>query len=154
MALSVIFILGDVLSVTSVFKSSLPTGINPFWKLAFVFKCFTDTIILDDFKTALDKLKQYKQECQDISSVRSHENTTYTRRDVADVRDMPHERPWNESCGVTTVVKAKHKQKEVILTTESELTHWVSLGVESSRRMSGNESGNSTHQSMYGEWTQ
>jgi hypothetical protein len=40
----------------------LDTGsINPFWKFSFVFKCFTDTIVLDDFKTALDKLWQHKR---------------------------------------------------------------------------------------------
>src|ERR1700753_1581329 len=60
MCLSVAFIILDCLSVTSVLSDSLPDGLNPFWKLAFVFKCFTDTIILDDFKTALDKISDYK----------------------------------------------------------------------------------------------
>lgn len=61
MFLSIGFIIVDVLSVTHVISGgALPDGINPFWKLAFVFKCLTDTIILDDFKTALDRLKQYK----------------------------------------------------------------------------------------------
>ncbi|KAI7764416.1 hypothetical protein LZL87_003621 [Fusarium oxysporum] len=55
MSLSIIFIIVDLLSVTPV----IPIGyINPFWKFAFIFKCFTDTIILDDFKTALDKLSR------------------------------------------------------------------------------------------------
>lgn len=58
MCLSIIFIILDVLAVTSVLDLG---GLNPFWKIAFVFKCFTDTIILDDFKTALDKLSQYRQ---------------------------------------------------------------------------------------------
>ncbi|RMZ83757.1 hypothetical protein DV738_g879, partial [Chaetothyriales sp. CBS 135597] len=31
-------------------------GINPWWKLSLVFKCLTDTIMLDDFKTELRKL--------------------------------------------------------------------------------------------------
>jgi hypothetical protein len=31
-------------------------GINPYWKLALVFKCLTDTIMLDDFKTELKRL--------------------------------------------------------------------------------------------------
>ncbi|KAI9923375.1 hypothetical protein MW887_009925, partial [Aspergillus wentii] len=35
----------------------LPTGVEPFWKLAFVFKCLCDTIILDDFKSALDRIR-------------------------------------------------------------------------------------------------
>ncbi|KAK3629370.1 hypothetical protein LTR22_021944 [Elasticomyces elasticus] len=56
-------IIVDILAVTHVISGDgLPNGINPFWKLAFVFKCLTDTIILDDFKTALDRLKQYKLE--------------------------------------------------------------------------------------------
>jgi len=50
-----ISIIVDILSVTP----AVPIGvINPFWKFAFVFKCFTDSIILDDFRAALDKLSQ------------------------------------------------------------------------------------------------
>jgi hypothetical protein len=55
MGLSMIFIIVDILSVTPV----IPIGvINPFWKFAFVFKCFTDSIILDDFRAALEKLSR------------------------------------------------------------------------------------------------
>jgi hypothetical protein len=58
MALSFISIVVDLLSVTPV----IPIGvINPFWKFAFVFKCFTDSIILDDFKSALDKLSHHRR---------------------------------------------------------------------------------------------
>ncbi|KAK5121895.1 hypothetical protein LTR85_004466 [Meristemomyces frigidus] len=61
MVLSICFIIIDILAVTHVLPTgSLPDGINPFWKLAFVFKCLTDTIILDDFKTALDRLTQHR----------------------------------------------------------------------------------------------
>jgi hypothetical protein len=56
MIFSIIFTIVDILSVTDAFQSILPDGLNPFWKLSFVFKLLTDTIILDDFKTALDKL--------------------------------------------------------------------------------------------------
>ncbi|PGH11579.1 hypothetical protein AJ80_07049 [Polytolypa hystricis UAMH7299] len=59
MCLSIVFIIVDVLSVIHVFQAALPTGLNPFWKLAFVFKCLCDTVILDDFKTALDRLRDY-----------------------------------------------------------------------------------------------
>ena len=53
MLLSIVFIILDLLAVTP----AIDTGyINPFWKLSLAFKCFTDTVILDDFKTALDKL--------------------------------------------------------------------------------------------------
>lgn len=57
MCLSLVFIFVDLLSVTPVLAIG---GINPFWKFALVFKCLTDTIILDDFKTALDKLSRHK----------------------------------------------------------------------------------------------
>jgi hypothetical protein len=82
MCLSIVFIALDVISVTGALRSAMPLGINPFWKvctpsvsagsifvplvfradrwciiqLCFMFKCLCDTIILDDFKTALDKL--------------------------------------------------------------------------------------------------
>jgi len=59
MILSIIFLIIDICSVTEGFKSVLPVGINPFWKLSFVFKLLTDSVILDDFKTALDKLCHY-----------------------------------------------------------------------------------------------
>jgi hypothetical protein len=61
MLLSMIFILLDILCVTRVIRfSGLATGINPFWKLAFVFKCLTDSVVLDDFKMALDRLRAFK----------------------------------------------------------------------------------------------
>lgn len=61
MFMSLAFIIVDILAVShAISATSLPDGINPFWKLAFVFKCLTDTIILDDFKSALDRLKNYK----------------------------------------------------------------------------------------------
>lgn len=60
MVLSIIFIIVDILSVTEALQSSLPIGINPFWKLSFVFKCLTDSVVLDDFKTALDRLRAFK----------------------------------------------------------------------------------------------
>lgn len=61
MILSVCFLITDICSVTGVFDDgSLPVGINPFWKLSFVFKCLTDSVILDDFKTALDRLRAFK----------------------------------------------------------------------------------------------
>ncbi|KAH8908128.1 hypothetical protein BR93DRAFT_937403 [Coniochaeta sp. PMI_546] len=76
MCVSVIFILIDILSVTKVLSLQLANGINPFWKLAFVFKCLTDTIILDDFKTALDKLSRYKlDQIRDISGASGNHGT-------------------------------------------------------------------------------
>lgn len=60
MFLSICFVITDICAVTGVFDDLLPDGLNPFWKLAMVFKCLCDSIVLDDFKTALDRLKRYK----------------------------------------------------------------------------------------------
>ncbi|KAK7511046.1 hypothetical protein IWZ03DRAFT_396586 [Phyllosticta citriasiana] len=57
MLLSVLFLLIDIAAVVGAFNSTvLPDGLNPWWKLSFCFKCLTDTLVLDDFKTALDRL--------------------------------------------------------------------------------------------------
>jgi hypothetical protein len=60
MLLSIVFIVLDILTVTGAWKLAGTTGINPFWKLAFVFKCLTDAVVLDDFKMALDRLRAFK----------------------------------------------------------------------------------------------
>ncbi|CEO60909.1 hypothetical protein PEBR_34142 [Penicillium brasilianum] len=59
MCLSIAFIVVDTCSVLNAFSDSLPQGIEPFWKLSFIFKCLCDTVILDDFKTALDRMRAY-----------------------------------------------------------------------------------------------
>lgn len=74
MCLSVAFIVVDVLAVTSVLKIG---GINPFWKFAFVFKCFTDTIFLDDFKTVLDRLWEHRMRLNNVQL-----DTKVQRRDT------------------------------------------------------------------------
>jgi hypothetical protein len=84
MILSIIFIVLDICSVTEAFKSTLPVGINPFWKLAFVFKCLTDSVVLDDFKTALDRLRAFKISrigsfSQDTSDRRTHNDGTLAK---------------------------------------------------------------------------
>lgn len=91
MCLSIGFIIVDILSVTPVLSVGLPDGINPFWKFAFVFKCFTDTIILDDFKTALDGLKDYKLRKLGITG------SPFSNGNGATVRRKTEFVPWNES---------------------------------------------------------
>jgi hypothetical protein len=60
MCLSIIFMIIDTCSVLGAFDTAhLATGIQPFWKLSFIFKCLCDTVILDDFKTALDHIRSY-----------------------------------------------------------------------------------------------
>ncbi|KAJ5672185.1 hypothetical protein N7507_001312 [Penicillium longicatenatum] len=71
MCLSIFFIVADILSVTGILSAAMPLGINPFWKLCFMFKCLCDTIILDDFKTSLDKLRARWMMRQGIQVVHS-----------------------------------------------------------------------------------
>ncbi|KAH7176118.1 hypothetical protein EDB81DRAFT_634016 [Dactylonectria macrodidyma] len=53
--LAITFTIMDMLS--SVISGLSGTdGINPYWKLALVFKCLTDNILLDDFKSVLQRL--------------------------------------------------------------------------------------------------
>ncbi|KAH1612255.1 hypothetical protein KXX21_002816 [Aspergillus fumigatus] len=56
MGISIAFTIVDTCAVLGAYPLGFPTGIEPFWKLAFIFKCLSDTIILDDFKTTLDRL--------------------------------------------------------------------------------------------------
>lgn len=53
--LSLIFTAIDIAASIHNFIGSVD-GINPWWKLSLVFKCLTDTIMLDDFKTELKRL--------------------------------------------------------------------------------------------------
>lgn len=94
MILSIVFIVLDILSVTSVLKNSLPIGINPFWKLSFVFKCLTDAVVLDDFKTALDRLRAFK--ISRLGSFAVDGNDSRTRRHQAEVANANN---WMERIG-------------------------------------------------------
>ncbi|EXJ80240.1 hypothetical protein A1O1_08382 [Capronia coronata CBS 617.96] len=53
--LSLIFTVLDIVASIHSFIGSTD-GINPWWKLSLMFKCLTDTIMLDDFKTELKRL--------------------------------------------------------------------------------------------------
>lgn len=53
--LALIFTSLDIVASIEAFIGSTD-GINPFWKLSLVFKCLTDAILLDDFKTELKRL--------------------------------------------------------------------------------------------------
>ncbi len=58
MILSLTFIILDLLASLGVLLKNSADGVNPFWKLSFIFKCLTDTMILDDFKTALGQAEE------------------------------------------------------------------------------------------------
>ncbi|KAI9805541.1 MAG: hypothetical protein M1825_000792 [Sarcosagium campestre] len=57
MVLSIIFLLADMLCVWTRFGPVV--GLDPYWKMSLIFKCFCDMIILDDFRSALDKLRAH-----------------------------------------------------------------------------------------------
>lgn len=54
MFISIAFLLTDV--VVSALRITSSSGINPYWRFALVFKCASDTIFLDDFKSVLDDI--------------------------------------------------------------------------------------------------
>ncbi|KAL1801426.1 hypothetical protein ACET3X_001768 [Alternaria dauci] len=54
MIISIAFLLTDV--AVSAAKVTATSGINPYWRFALVFKCASDTIFLDDFKSVLDDI--------------------------------------------------------------------------------------------------
>lgn len=133
MCLSIGFIIVDILSVTPVLSVGLPDGINPFWKFAFVFKCFTDTIILDDFKTALDKLKQYKLEKLGATTDAFHDANGHPP-EWGGWRRGTEFAPWNESMGVTSQDKPEIKPaKNHLDTIDLEMNYWTAERGESSR---------------------
>jgi hypothetical protein len=88
MIFSIIFTIVDICSVTEAFQSILPVGINPFWKLAFVFKLLTDSVILDDFKTALDKLCAFN-----LSRIEENVNGSWAARKETTIERTVAERP-------------------------------------------------------------
>jgi hypothetical protein len=57
--LAVSFTVVDIIS-SIVPGLSVTDGINPYWKLALVFKCLTDNIMLDDFRSVLQRLGAVK----------------------------------------------------------------------------------------------
>lgn len=81
--LAIIFTIMDILA--SILPSlSIVDGINPYWKLSLVFKCLTDTIMLDDFKTELKKLgyaRMERDEARRKSSAITRKDSFVGRRD-------------------------------------------------------------------------
>jgi hypothetical protein len=54
MAFSIVFLATDI--AVSAARVEANSGINPYWRFALVFKCASDTIFLDDFKSVLDDI--------------------------------------------------------------------------------------------------
>ncbi|KAH6667872.1 hypothetical protein B0J14DRAFT_489014 [Halenospora varia] len=122
MVLSIIFLIIDICAVTDAFKSVLPVGINPFWKLSFVFKLLTDSVILDDFKTALDKLSRYN-----ITQAerRGKDDNWHSSRNMHNTTDRAIERPaGGPAKNVTTVTSTKARNNS------SESARWIAVTSE------------------------
>lgn len=115
MTLSIIFLIIDICSVTDAFQSILPVGINPFWKLSFVFKLLTDSVILDDFKTALDKLCDYNLNRAEGGSSRnwavSRNVNTQRSKDVQD-NEMTRSRIANGNAVTVRATKGRDPSTE------------------------------------------
>lgn len=116
MLISIVFGVVDAFAVLGGYHLGYPAGIEPFWKvscchrrehgwhadlpqLAFVFKCLSDTIILDDFKSALDRLRYHHHP----DGLAPHETEIHargrsTRRLVERGSGTPIKRP-DPACG-------------------------------------------------------
>ncbi|KAI3005581.1 hypothetical protein CBS147346_4247 [Aspergillus niger] len=57
--ISVMFAVVDKCAIQVENHLDYPPGMEPFWKLAFIFKYLSNTIILDDFRNALDRLRYH-----------------------------------------------------------------------------------------------
>lgn len=95
MILALGFTVVDILS-TLVPALSETDGINPYWKLALVFKCLTDNIMLDDFKSVLTRLggvrldgdgRDIRTDILGPSRGRSGEDPYYTTDSASSARD-------------------------------------------------------------------
>ena len=103
--LAIIFTIMDILASI---LSGLSTvdGINPYWKLSLVFKCLTDTIMLDDFKTELKRLgfaRMEREEARRKSTSLATKESFVGRRDeienIAPMNGSMDDGPYDVSLG-------------------------------------------------------
>ena len=100
-----------------------------FVKLSYVFKCLTDCVILDDFKTALDRLRAYK--IGRLNSIGLADADPAVSNDIAKARErLPPD--WSEAkCKASHVDHARPTDLEFGF-------REYSISGESSRNMSTN----------------
>jgi hypothetical protein len=103
--LAIIFTIMDILASILPGLSTVD-GINPYWKLSLVFKCLTDTIMLDDFKTELKRLGFARMEREEArrksTTIATKESFVGRRDEIENVgpRDSPmDDDPYNVSLG-------------------------------------------------------
>jgi len=123
MLLSIAFLLTDV--VVSAAKLTASSGINPYWRFALVFKCASDTIFLDDFKSVLDNIVARKFSSAGNGMHRSsighspHKRSDGRKRSHSDVRgdefiecaalEDPFQRPVHTSISSSQALPPKGK---------------------------------------------
>lgn len=87
MFISIGFLLTDVgVNAARVTASS---GINPYWRFALVFKCASDTIFLDDFKSVLDDIIARKLSSAGGGTVHRHGSHDARKRSYSSMRGDP-----------------------------------------------------------------
>ena len=104
---SVAFSIMDVLA-SSLHSLTKTNGVNPYWKFALVFKCLADNILLDDFRSVLQRLaseqlsnaKASEHHQSQLYSIRKAEEfeVTYSRHrpESTQSRSIDGFQPWNK----------------------------------------------------------
>jgi hypothetical protein len=103
--LAIIFTIMDILASILPGLSTVD-GINPYWKVSLVFKCLTDTIMLDDFKTELKRLgfaRMEREEARRKSTAVATKDSFVARRDeienIGPTNGSMDDDPYNVSLG-------------------------------------------------------
>ncbi|OJZ79727.1 hypothetical protein ASPFODRAFT_148670 [Aspergillus luchuensis CBS 106.47] len=94
MVISIVFAIVDMCAIRVENRLGYPPGMEPFWKLAFVFKCLSDTIILDDFGSALDRLRHHHHpDVLPLQEPDTHARGRRTNKPVDSVPEASAKRP-------------------------------------------------------------
>ncbi|KAI4954919.1 hypothetical protein J4E86_006229 [Alternaria arbusti] len=116
MLLSIVFLLTDV--AVSAAKVTASSGINPYWRFALVFKCASDTIFLDDFKSILDDIVARKFSSRDdsgrrrsITGISRPKSSRSTSRNDEFIECSNLERPDMPSHGFQPKMTARSKYR-------------------------------------------
>ncbi|OJZ80231.1 hypothetical protein ASPFODRAFT_212810 [Aspergillus luchuensis CBS 106.47] len=94
MVISIVFAIVDMCAIRVENRLGYPPGMEPFWKLAFVFKCLSDTFILDDFRSALDRLRHHHHpDVLPLQEPDTHARGRRTNKPVDSVPEASAKRP-------------------------------------------------------------
>ncbi|KAI1855498.1 hypothetical protein JX266_000363 [Neoarthrinium moseri] len=84
MFVSIAFILADI--IVTLAHLTANSGINPYWRIALVFKCAADCFFLDDFKTVLDQISQ--QSLSRVHQQQTENNSGGTRVQTTNTHEV------------------------------------------------------------------